>query len=58
MSFILTIPRMVDALGEVPERKPGQSGEITLDLTKGTYMLVCNIAGHYRAKMYTMLTVK
>ena len=46
MSFILTIPRMVDALGEVPERKPGQSGEITLDLTKGTYMLVSNIAGH------------
>lgn len=44
--------------GEVSELDPGQSGSITLDLKPGTYMLVCNVAGHYRAKMYALVTVK
>ena len=44
-------------LGEVSELDPGQSGALTLDLKPGTYLLVCNIAGHYMAGMWEILTV-
>jgi uncharacterized cupredoxin-like copper-binding protein len=36
---------------------PGSTGRATLDLPVGQYELVCNIAGHYRAGMSTLLTV-
>ena len=46
------------ALGEVPELKPGATGKVTLDLTPGEYVLFCNVAGHYIAGMETPLVVK
>ncbi len=45
------------AIGEVPETKPGETGSVTLRLTPGTYMLACNIAGHYAMGMWTLITV-
>lgn len=48
----------IDGRGEVPELQPGKSGSLTLDLEPGTYMLFCNIPGHYRAKMYTIIQVR
>lgn len=36
---------------------PGTTGWVTLDLAPGRYELVCNIAGHYAAGMYTLLVV-
>ncbi|MEQ1770773.1 MAG: sulfocyanin-like copper-binding protein [Devosia sp.] len=45
------------SLGEVPELEPGKSGSLTLDLTSGTYALLCNQPGHYAAGMWTLLTV-
>jgi len=36
---------------------PGASGWVTVALAPGQYELVCNIAGHYSAGMYTQLTV-
>ena len=45
-------------LGEVSELDPGQSGALTLDLKPGTYVLYCNIPGHFMAGMWTTLTVK
>ena len=36
---------------------PGASGWVTVTLAPGQYELVCNIAGHYSAGMYTPLTV-
>lgn len=36
---------------------PGAAGWVTLDLPAGNYELVCNLAGHYTAGMYTELTV-
>jgi len=45
-------------LGEVSELEPGQSGSVTLTLKPGTYMLFCNVAGHYQAKMYAVLHIK
>ena len=44
-------------LGEVAELDPGKAGALTLDLKPGTYMLVCNIPGHYMAGMWQILTV-
>jgi len=36
---------------------PSASGWVTLDLQPGRYELLCNFPGHYRAGMYTELTV-
>ena len=45
-------------LGEVSELDPGKSGSLTMKLDPGTYMLLCNIPGHYMAGMWTTVTVK
>jgi uncharacterized cupredoxin-like copper-binding protein len=45
-------------LGEVAELEPGQSGALTLTLKPGTYILYCNIPGHYVAGMWTLFTVE
>lgn len=45
------------AIGEVSETDPGKSGSVILRLKPGTYMLVCNITGHYVMGMWTLLTV-
>ena len=36
---------------------PGGLGWTTLQLPPGSYELICNLAGHYAAGMYTQLTV-
>ena len=46
-----------DHLGEVSELDPGKSGSLTVNLTPGTYVLYCNIPGHFIDSMWTMLTV-
>lgn len=43
--------------GEVSELEPGQSGNLTVNLKPGKYILVCNIPGHYKSHMYTDLLV-
>jgi uncharacterized cupredoxin-like copper-binding protein len=45
-------------IGEVSELDPGKSGALTLELKPGTYVLYCNIPGHFMAGMWTTLTVK
>jgi len=45
------------AIGEVPETAMGETGSVTLRLQPGTYMLACNIAGHYAMGMWTLITV-
>ena len=44
-------------LGEVSELEPGKTGSLTLELKPGTYILFCNIPGHYELGMWTLLTV-
>ena len=44
-------------IGEVAELEPGQSGALTVTLKPGTYILYCNIEGHYIMGMWTLLTV-
>ena len=45
---------MVD---EIPEFEVGLTNKLVVELEPGTYQLVCNIAGHYQAGMFTQLTV-
>ena len=45
------------SLGEVAETEPGKTGEVTVQLEPGIYMLACNIAGHYAMGMWTLITV-
>ena len=44
-------------VGEV-EVEAGATGTVTLDLTAGKYVLVCNEIDHYKAGMYTAFEVK
>ena len=37
------------AEGMIPDMDPGRSGRLTMRLKPGTYMLFCNITGHYAA---------
>lgn len=46
------------SLGEVSELDPGKGGALRLTLDPGTYILYCNVPGHYAAGMWTLLTVK
>ena len=44
--------------GEVSELDPGKSGELTVALKPGKYLLICNVAGHFDAGMWTTFEVK
>ncbi len=52
------IEKRVHSLGEIPELKPGARGKVTLNLKAGTYLLLCNQPGHYKAGMSTKLVVE
>ena len=43
--------------GEVSELEPGASGTLTIPLEPGTYLLICNVPGHFAAGMWTVFTV-
>ena len=45
-------------LGEVAELDPGATGSLTLTFKPGTYILYCNIPGHYASGMWTLITVQ
>jgi len=47
----------IDYVGEVEETDPGKAGTFTKALAPGQYILICNIAGHYAAGMWTTFTV-
>jgi uncharacterized cupredoxin-like copper-binding protein len=52
------IEKRVHSLGEISELKPGARGKLTLNLKPGTYLLLCNQPGHYKAGMSTKLVVE
>ncbi|WP_438748309.1 plastocyanin/azurin family copper-binding protein [Pararhizobium sp. O133] len=47
----------LNSMGEVAELKPGSDGELKANLVPGSYVLLCNIKGHFQAGMHAMLTV-
>jgi uncharacterized cupredoxin-like copper-binding protein len=44
-------------VGEIPSIPAGKSAAVTIDLTPGKYVFICNIAGHYGLGMHTGFTV-
>ena len=46
------------SMGEISDLRPGAHGALTLTLKPGTYLLICNQPGHYKAGMSTTLTVE
>jgi uncharacterized cupredoxin-like copper-binding protein len=47
----------VGKVGAIPSIPAGKSAALTLDLTPGSYVLICNIAGHYQLGMHTAFKV-
>jgi uncharacterized cupredoxin-like copper-binding protein len=47
----------IKSLGEVSELPPGKSGNLSLDLKPGAYLLFCNQAGHLQGGMWTRFEV-
>ena len=47
----------VRVLGETPELQPNSSADLDLTLAAGSYLLFCNIQGHYASGMVVPLTV-
>ena len=45
-------------LGEVSELEPEKSGDLTVEMKPGLYILYCNVPGHYMAGMCTTLKVE
>ncbi len=43
---------LLDVIDEQPEYEPGIPGTVTVTLTPGHYVVMCNIEGHYKAGMY------
>jgi uncharacterized cupredoxin-like copper-binding protein len=54
----MIIEKRVLSLGEISDLKPGARGKLTLNLTPGTYLLLCNQPGHYKAGMSASLVVQ
>jgi uncharacterized cupredoxin-like copper-binding protein len=44
-------------LGEVSELDPGKGGSLTVDVKPGSYIVYCNIPGHFISGMWAVLTV-
>lgn len=47
----------VDAIDEVEDVAPGSSVSLSVDLEAGSYLLICNLPGHYAAGMAAAFTV-
>jgi uncharacterized cupredoxin-like copper-binding protein len=47
----------IKVLGESGDLQPGASYAFDITLAPGTYLLICNVPGHYAAGMVTPLTV-
>jgi uncharacterized cupredoxin-like copper-binding protein len=46
----------LDLVDEVGDTAPGTLTHLTVDLTPGNYVLICNVAGHYQAGMRIAFT--
>ena len=47
----------LDLVDEVEDIAPGVGTSLTVDLEPGSYVVICNIEGHYTAGMHAALTV-
>jgi hypothetical protein len=44
-------------MGMIEDMSSGSSGRMTVRLSPGTYVLFCNVPGHYAAGQHTTFTV-
>jgi uncharacterized cupredoxin-like copper-binding protein len=47
----------LDLVDEAEDIAPGVSASLTVDLEPGSYVVICNVEGHYTAGMHAALTV-
>lgn len=47
----------IDVIDEIAEFPAGETASLTVSLEGGSYQLVCNLPGHYKAGMHTPFTV-
>ena len=47
----------LDLVDEAEDIAPGVSTSLTVDLEPGSYVVICNVEGHYTAGMHAALTV-
>jgi uncharacterized cupredoxin-like copper-binding protein len=45
-------------IGEIKSIAAGKSASVTVDLTPGKYVFICNVAGHYQLGMHAGFTVE
>ena len=48
----------VDVAASIPEYAAGDTEEVSVDLEPGSYVLICNVAGHYDSGMRAGFTVE
>ena len=48
----------LNVVGGSDNIQAGENQDLTVDLTPGTYVLICNLPGHYQNGMYTSFTVQ
>ncbi len=48
----------LDVVASIPEFNAGEMEEVSVDLDPGSYVLICNIAGHYDLGMRAAFTVE
>ncbi len=53
----MVIEKQIKDLGEVSDLPSGKTGSLTVRLTPGDYLLICNQPNHYKAGMWTKLVV-
>jgi uncharacterized cupredoxin-like copper-binding protein len=46
-----------NTLGKIAQFKPGQTKRLSVTLKAGKYVLLCNLAGHYKAGQYSAFSV-
>lgn len=51
------LEQTVETPGEIADVDPGKTKSGKFELTPGTYVMFCNVPGHYAASMYGTLTV-
>jgi uncharacterized cupredoxin-like copper-binding protein len=47
----------LELIDEIEDITPGASADLTIDLDAGTYVVMCNLPGHFEQGMYASLDV-